>query len=183
MVVTSADLTILIPTLPSRSELLRRVVKSIADQTVTASVMIEADLDGEGAAATRNRMLEKVHSEWVAFVDDDDYLLPNHIEVLWEHRHDADLVYTDHEMEHGGTSPVPRLDYTPNRLKSGNFIPVTVMARTSHIRRAGMFPVGVEYEDWRLWLHMEKNGSRFKFVPIKTWVWNHAWGGNTAGQV
>lgn len=119
----------------------------------------------------------------MAFLDDDDYLLPNHVEVLWANRHDADFVYTDHVMEDGGRSPVPRLDYTPNRLPQGNFIPVTVMVRTSHIRQVGGFPTGVQYEDWKCWMRLEKAGARFKYVPTKTWVWNHSWGGNTAGQV
>jgi glycosyltransferase involved in cell wall biosynthesis len=44
------------------------------------AIVIEIDHDRTGSAATRNRALAKVDTEWVAFLDDDEEFLPQHLE-------------------------------------------------------------------------------------------------------
>ncbi len=57
---------------------------------------VEYDHEHTGAAATKNRGLAKVTTEWVAFLDDDDQFKPEHLEKLREAQLDsgADVVYS-----------------------------------------------------------------------------------------
>ena len=58
-------------------------LESIAEQDYPAIDLIRIDdRDGSGAAATRNRGLERPTGEYIAFVDDDDLLEPGAISAL-----------------------------------------------------------------------------------------------------
>src|ERR1700734_826097 len=77
--------TIVIPTIPPRASMLKRAVASVDAQTkILAGLIIEADPEHTGSAATRNRALARVETEWVLFLDDDDQLMPNALQVLTE---------------------------------------------------------------------------------------------------
>lgn len=156
---------------------------------------VEEDLDRTGAAATRNRALRTVSTEWVAFLDDDDQLYREHIRLCLAMalEHGADLVYPWFDVLVDG-----RIDnaYDPlaaprrGRLRSpfglrfgdeqrdhilntANFIPVTVLARTEAVRAAGGFPEDVrDCEDWQLWRRMLDNGDKFVHLPKRTWIWS-----------
>jgi len=54
------------------------------------------DRSREGAAATRQRALTEVRTEWVAFLDDDDEFMPHHLLSLITHASatGADFVYS-----------------------------------------------------------------------------------------
>ncbi len=75
--------TIVIPTIPPRAEMLGRAVASTLGQTRPPQALsIALDVDHEGAGPTRTRALQAVTTEFIAFLDDDDYFYPNHIETL-----------------------------------------------------------------------------------------------------
>lgn len=77
-------ITVVIPTIPPRAALLRRALDSVLAQTMpAAAVSIAVDLYREGAAKTRQRALDSVQTEWAAFLDDDDELLPHHLATLF----------------------------------------------------------------------------------------------------
>jgi len=77
-------ITVVIPTIPPRTALLNRALRSVFAQTMPATaVSVAVDLNREGAASTRQRALDAVWTRWVAFLDDDDELLPNHLETLF----------------------------------------------------------------------------------------------------
>lgn len=62
-----------------------RAVASVHAQTLQPNtIRVLADTKLEGAAATRNRALLDVDTPWVAFLDDDDEMLPQHLERLWQ---------------------------------------------------------------------------------------------------
>jgi hypothetical protein len=99
--VTGDGVTVVIPSLPERSEWLGRAVRSVERQSVPpADIVIHVDNDHAGAYAARNAALAKVSTPWVAFLDDDDQFHRDHLETLiyGANRSDADLV---------GTYPVP----------------------------------------------------------------------------
>lgn len=76
------EISVVIPTIAGRGHLLERALASVEAQTLKPSaVIVQHDVTREGAAQTRNRALEQVNTEWVAWLDDDDELLPNHLEV------------------------------------------------------------------------------------------------------
>jgi glycosyltransferase involved in cell wall biosynthesis len=77
-------ITVVIPSIPPRKALLERALRSVLAQTMpAAAVSVAVDLNREGAARTRQRALDAVQTRWVAFLDDDDELLPNHLAELF----------------------------------------------------------------------------------------------------
>ena len=138
------------------------------------------DVERIGAAANRNRALAVVDTEWVAFLDDDDELLPQHLRVCARHAYltGADVVYPDSEVV-GGDHPVNvfDFDFDPTLLRRRNYIPVTVLARTELVKQVGGFQPhpdenGDPCEDWGLWLALVDAGATFSHVPQRTWIWH-----------
>lgn len=187
-------ITVVVPTIPPRADLLDRALASVRAQTLQpARVIIELDGHRQGAMATRNRALQKVTTPWVAFLDDDDELLPCHLELLAGHagRTGADLVYPwfieepapywDRRLRAFGQP----FDKLAPQLATRNWIPVTVLARTDLLRRVGGFqyPYGwrADSEDWGAWQAMYRAGANIQHLPYRTWVW-HRWQGQTRGR-
>ena len=145
-----SDITVVIPSIPPRADLLQRAVDSVKKQTRPAdALIIEIDTERSGATATRNRGLEQVKTEWVAFLDDDDYFLENHLEVLsgLTERTDADVIYTGCDVTDGYGRIQPRqeifgrfgLPFDADLLRKKSYIPVTCLARTSLAQSVGGF--------------------------------------------
>lgn len=77
-------ITVCTPSIPPRAALLERALRSVLAQTMpAAAVSVAVDPDREGAAKTRQRALDAAQTRWVAFLDDDDELLPNHLAALF----------------------------------------------------------------------------------------------------
>jgi glycosyltransferase involved in cell wall biosynthesis len=178
--------TVVTPSIPPRAKMLRRALASVVTQTRPAdAISVAIDRDHEGSAATRNRALEAVGTEWAAFLDDDDQFLPHHLELLLAcaEQTGADVVYPIPEVE-GRPPPVLRfgLPFDPVALRQANYIPVTSLVRT-RMAQISRFrcPRGTVYDDWGFYLGLLNINARFVHLPEKTWVWNwHP--GNTQGQ-
>ena len=175
----SVDITVLIPTIPGREKHLARALESVRRQTLRAvDVVVQPDLAREGAAATRNRALERVTTEHVAFVDDDDELYPQHLKLCARYAtlQGVDVVYPGYDCD---DDPVNcfGIPFDASLLRQRNFIPVTVLARTELVLAAGGLQErpdehGDPCEDWGLWLAMLDRGAKFGHLPVKTWRWN-----------
>lgn len=181
----------IVPSIPPRRLQLAEALSSIAGQTRQVDeIHVTVDHDGDGPAAARNRSLAAVTAEWVAFLDDDDLWLPDHVAALLEHAEQtgADLVYPWFVVA-GGTDPFPQHRGRPfdaDRLRAGNFIPVTFLARRQAILDVGGFPLPgsceqANQEEWALQLRMLDAGCHFEHLDQVTWVWRH-WSGNTSGR-
>jgi glycosyltransferase involved in cell wall biosynthesis len=106
----SDTITVAIPTIPPRDGYLRRALRSVDAQTLRPDhVSVVVDRDGNGASETRNRAWMRCESDWVAFLDDDDELLPHHLEHLLDvaRETNADMVYPWHRIvgAHGQLMP------------------------------------------------------------------------------
>lgn len=159
-------ITVCIPTIPPRAALLRRALDSVLAQTLPAAALsVAVDLNREGAASTRQRALDAVQTEWAAFLDDDDELLPSHLTELAfaAHEHQAlylwsrfRVAFPDEEgirmNRAGGNAPehyFPFREGDPNPLGAGTFeqwndeqpaqTTVTTMVRTELARDVGGF--------------------------------------------
>lgn len=172
-------ITVVIPTLSDRTTL-ARAVASVEAQSLPAAVLVEYDWEREGAAATRNRALAVVETEWTAFLDDDDVLKPNHLRACARHARltGADVVYPGYDVV-GGDDPINcfGIPFDATLLPRRNFIPVTTLCRTDLVRQVGGFqPHPDEYgnpcEEWGLWLALVEAGARFSHLPQRTWVWH-----------
>ena len=186
-------ITVVIPSILPRTGpggLGARTVASVNAQTLRPRrLIVEVDRVGEGAAAVRNRALERVDTEWVAFVDDDDELYPDHLRLCARaaRLNGADVVYPGYDTS-GGPDPVGcfGMPFDGDLLQRLYIFRVSVLARTDAVRAAGGIQAlpdvhGDPCEDWGLWLAMHRLGASFYHLPQKTWQWNLA-PGSTRGR-
>lgn len=185
------DVTVAIPSIPPRAGKLGWAIRSVAEQDHQAqAISIAFDLDRQGAGPTRNRALAGVRTSWTAFLDDDDELLPHHLQVLLDEAEEtgADLVWPWFKV-HGGTDPFPHHRGRQWDPVDPFIFPITVLARTELLRdiangEDGPFPApgGGDWigDDYPVWRAMAEAGAKFRHVDEVTWTWHHH-GANTSG--
>lgn len=179
-----------IPSIPIRGGLIRHAVGSVLEQAYPAhSINVAIDHDRMGAAHTRNRALYSAQTEWVAFMDDDDILYPNHLELLVAKQIEtgADVIFPWFDTDPPGGDPFPSefetREYDP---AVPHMFPITTLVRRTLAWRVGGFPVADPVsevcagEDWTFWLKMRDAGAIFAHVNARTWCWNMK-GQNTSG--
>jgi glycosyltransferase involved in cell wall biosynthesis len=190
---------VVVPTIPGRERYLHRALASVhAQDRPPDQIVVERDDDRTGAAQTRNRALERVTADAVAWLDDDDQFKPNHLKVCGRVLHDhpeTTLVYPRPVMH-----PVGSKDPTATRYQGvfpvspwglrwcpeladhlrnvGSFIPMTHLVRTAAVRDAGGFPEGrtladgrYQGEDERYLISLLDHGAVFEHIARPTWWW------------
>ena len=96
MVGSKADVTVCTATIPHRSDMLKRAVESVKNQTLQPMHhIVKLDKDKVGGAAVMDQIVAEVKTTYIMPLDDDDEFLPNHIELLYTKitETNADLVY------------------------------------------------------------------------------------------
>lgn len=178
------SLTVIVPTIPGREEMLKRALRSIDAQTMPPyEVRVVVDKEGRGAAVTRNRGLAYVITPWVTFLDDDDEMKPEHLAVLTRNCASgvADIFYPWYEVE-GGTDPRPHLFGQPFDADNPTHTTIVTVIRTALLRSIGGFhnpgninTPGRKYlgEDFDMINRALAIGARVSHIPQKTWVWHH----------
>jgi glycosyltransferase involved in cell wall biosynthesis len=177
--------TVCVPSIPPRLGVeLPNLIQSIGRQTRPAeAISIAVDTRREGAAATRQRALDAVQTPYVAFVDDDDLLYPNHLEVL--HRlaaeTGADYVWSWFD----GNNPFPQHRGRQMDPANPHHTTMTVMVRTEVAKRVGFtnHPAATDQwpgEDWNFILGCVAVGASFAHIPEITWTYK-VHGNNTGG--
>lgn len=200
-------ITIVIPTIPARKVGIRRAIRSIDAQILSATipnlrVVVVEDTTKSGAAVTRQNGLAQVETELVAFLDDDDEFLPTHIQTLFNAYQDsgADYIYPWFYV-FGGTDPFPGNFGRPWDINDPAEIPVTTLARTETLLDVGGWnPQSYQdqnivdnperiAEDRHLRNRLMDSGASILHVPERTWIWWHGGSasagtvGNTSGQL
>lgn len=202
--------TVCIPTIPPREELLNRALLSVTAQTRPPDeIIVELDTEATGAGPTRNRAWQRATSEWVAFLDDDDEFLPDHLEECLKHarRERCDLVYPWFHLigwpEATPSRPdplavafngvlrhplgVPFRREQELHMRKHAFIPATVVVKRSFLEKVNGYPepYTAEWrnfngcEDWALLVRLLDAGAKFSHLPKRTW--NCYYGTGTAG--
>lgn len=184
------DVTVLIPTIPPRKQMLNRALVSVLNQLRPPdNIHVSFDHHRLGSAVNRNVALTNVDTEWVAFLDDDDEFLPQHLLVLLQNSDDADVIYTGCNVVNPYGQDVPHREewgrfgkpFDGFLLRKKSYLPVTSLVRTKLAQQSAFrAPEGSVYDDWGFYLGLLDNGARFLHVPQKTWTWHH-WGGNSQG--
>ena len=197
MITARAQVTIVIPTLSIRGAKLSRAVGSVLQQThPVASVAVAVDHDHDGAWSTRNRAVAMAQTEWVGFLDDDDELLPFHVESLLAlaAREQADMVWGwFHVITVRG--PTPEADpfpmhrgrqYDPN---DPHIIPITYLVKRELLQAAVANMGGFKPDEIGAWDNQDmpviqemcRLGGKLAATATHTWLWHH-WGYGTPGN-
>jgi glycosyltransferase involved in cell wall biosynthesis len=179
--------TVVTPTIPPRTTFLTRAVESVSQQSHPAAAhAIAIDVDRRGAAATRQRALDMAKTSWVAFLDDDDWFMPFHIEHLLKHALDtsADFVYSWFQVV-GGHDPFPPTHFSRDFDPSDPIeTTITTLVKTELAQEIGFRPLDRgEFnsgEDRYFLLGCLAAGAKISHLKERTWYWAHH-GGNTSG--
>lgn len=182
-----SSVTICIPSIPPRDAMLcNRALPSVLRQSLPPDeIVVAIDHDRQGAGPTRTRALMRAQTEWVAFLDDDDELHPNHLEVLVRHAEGtgADVVWSLYDMAEGNRDPLPHLRGKQWDPAAPHLFPITALARRELAQRCA-FPPPVRQDfsgdDFPFWLQLNELGAKFGHVDEVTWRWHHHYT-NTSG--
>lgn len=133
-----------------------------------------------GIAAASNRALSEAQGTYVALVDHDDELRPRALQAMvaaLEARPDAVMAYSDHALlrvDGRMASPSYKPDFSPERLRSHNYITHLVVARRDAVERVGGFREGTDgAQDHDLVLRLSEAGPVLH-VPELLYVWREA---------
>lgn len=147
-----ADITVVTPSIPPRAcpgGMLDQAIISVRDQLLqpAGGHVVVLDVGKEGAAVTRQRALDAVRTEWVAFLDDDDFFYPHHLQTLHAlaELHAADYVYSWFD----GNNPFPMHRGRAMDVRAPHHTTMTVLVRTEVAQAAGFLqPDGPMHRDW-----------------------------------
>jgi glycosyltransferase involved in cell wall biosynthesis len=200
------EVTVVIPTIAGRRVLLERALASVwAQDCPPAAVVIVYDRDRRGAWWARNQGAAMARTEWIAWLDDDDELLPHHLHALAEAGEEsgAGLVYGYPDFvggpdplavcdDQGGLVPSPlHVPFGPRQAqwlrRVGQFIPVTYLVRTALVHQVGGMPqpFSVEWpqanEDHGFLIRLLDHAVRFHNAETVSWRY-HFHAANTGGR-
>lgn len=164
---------------------LRRAVDSVlAQEHPVDAIAVAVDANRDGAAYTRQRALNMVDTEWVAFLDSDDWWYPNHLRVLTDlaAAQGADYCYSWFT----GNNPFPMHRGRQMDPAQPHHTTMTVLVRTGIAQQVGFadHPEATpawSAEDWRFTLECLKTGAVFAGTPDITWHYGVD-GKNTSGH-
>jgi glycosyltransferase involved in cell wall biosynthesis len=193
-----ADVTVCTATIPTRVELLERAIKSVTNQTLKVKEhSIKLDLDKLGQPAVLDQIIEEATTKYVAILDDDDELLPNHIELLYQKiiETDADLVFP--HFKYSNISDAGHLEKfrgLPWDNNNPHQVPVTWIAKREAILDVGGFSGNFDvlsYEvdnegnrvgqDFNLIKKLAKANKYITNISEITWIY-HVGHGSTLGM-
>jgi len=198
---SSPMVSVIVPTY-NRLDLLARALNSILNQTYQNFEIVIVNDAGEdvepllqkleakqrivylthkinkGLAAARNTGIRAASGRYIAYLDDDDIYLPDHLETLCTVLESTDyrVAYTDayrtYQRKVNGKYKVTErtipysFDLDHDQLLVRNLVPVLcVMHEKSCLDEVGYFDESLPtHEDWDLWIRMSR---KFEFLHIK----------------
>jgi glycosyltransferase involved in cell wall biosynthesis len=194
----------------ARNGMLAEATMSVCSQTQPPDALhVIIDHDGLGAPATRQRALDHVDTEWVAFLDSDDVFMPRHLELLTAHavKTGADYVYSWFRIiQQFGNGARKEIMWTPEDgdgvFPPGHYLnefdpndpietTITVLVRTELAKQVGFRPLDRGQintgEDRAFTLDCLAAGAKIVHLRRFTWWWRHHWlpgggKGNTSGH-
>jgi len=171
--ISTADVSVITCSLPTRPDLLSEAILGITSQTVkpkAAYIGIDFALIGE--AQNQNNLAKLVDTKWIAFCHDDDVWLPNHLEEMLKISDDADIVFSDYILEGRGDWHPGHYCNDWSMLLQTNWIPPSAaMIKTSVFRDIGGWQKlehPRDWVDWKTWKLLYYNGFKMKCTCKQT---------------
>jgi GT2 family glycosyltransferase len=139
-----------------------------------------------GIVAATNAGVEAAKGTFVAFLDHDDRLLPGALRTVRAVLDDTvDLVYSDEWVTDAGgvlLDPVRKPGYSPERLRSHNYVNHLVVARLSLVREVGCLRPGFDgAQDHDLVLRLVERARVALHLPEVLYQWRTAPGSVLTG--
>lgn len=169
-----------------RSGLLSRAMSSAAAQTLQPrTILVNNDIDRNGAGWNRRKLLDLVRTEWTAWLDSDDEWQPDHLEKLYGVATETESVYV-YSWFHGG-DPLGHfgIPFDPCRP---HHTTMNVLVRTDIAKEVGFRDNEVgpfANEDWGFITGVAKlcceHGLKMTHLAERTWTY-HQGHGNSSGQ-
>jgi GT2 family glycosyltransferase len=143
----------------------------------------------EGIAAGSNAALRMATGEFVGLLDHDDELKPNAlfevVRLLNDHR-DLDYVYTDEDKRDPDgrlVDPFFKPDWSPDLLRSVNYVTHFSVFRKELVDRVGGFRLGYEgSQDYDLVLRVVEHTDRIAHIALPLYTWRKAAGSTAASD-
>lgn len=175
----------------ARNGMLQAAVASVWEQTrLPDAIHVAMDNDRQGAAATRQRALMAASTDFVAFLDSDDILLPKHLEWLMAHQEEtgADFCYAWfkvlQQFPDGSTRVLEEDPIFPVTHYLNDFDPadpiettITVLVRTELAQQVGFKELdrgeANTGEDRYFTLACLEAGAKISHLRRKSWWWRH----------
>jgi hypothetical protein len=184
-----ADITVCTATIPPRAGLLERAIQSVNAQTLSPKKHhIKVDHGKLGHAAVIDAIVQEIDTTYIAILDDDDELLPEHLEVLHAamQEHGADLVYPHFRYASlGNAGHLERYFGQPWNNKDVHQVPVTWLCRRDVFLECGGFSKDFDPNSYELDGEGQRAGHDYRFiqrmaaadkkivhVPRVTWVYH-----------
>ncbi len=135
-----------------------------------------------GPGVARRRALELTEQPWIAPLDADDLVLPNHLDVLWtlaggdEHVIAAPARIEWDEAD-GTIRPVAHTAFPADSVEQLraiaklNSVPIASMFSRRRALAAGSYPTRRKSEDFELWLRLLVDGARVEVAQTPTFVY------------
>jgi glycosyltransferase involved in cell wall biosynthesis len=184
---------------------LRQAIKSVLDQSYQPIEIIVVD-DGStddtalaakefagveyhhqknsGVAAARNFGASKARGDYLVFLDADDKLAANYIELCidaLQKNHWASYAYTDMQMFGAEKKRFRAVDFEPYHLVNlGNYIHIGALIRRSAFESTSGFCQLPAFEDWDLWLTLLEKGRKGIFVENTLYYYHRHTGSRDA---
>jgi glycosyltransferase involved in cell wall biosynthesis len=186
-------ISVITPVHPTRLKngLFAECLQSIHHQTLLPDAhCVAIDVDGEGAAATRQKALMQARTDWVAMLDSDDMFLPKHLERMLRFATEtgATFVYSWFKIlqDFGGGNrrvleedPIFPATHYLNPWDPENPIETTIttLVRTDLAQAVGFKALDRgevnSGEDRYFTLGCQAAGGKIGHLRRKTWLWRH----------
>ncbi|OGL37183.1 hypothetical protein A3E49_02575 [Candidatus Saccharibacteria bacterium RIFCSPHIGHO2_12_FULL_49_19] len=129
-------------------------------------------------AGASNEALKLASGEHIALLDHDDLLLPNAlfeaVQAINENPK-SDLIYSDEDKVEDGkghSDPFFKPDWSPDFLKSCNYVTHFAVMRRSTVEAIGGFRIGTEgAQDWDLFLRLTAKTKNIYHIPKVLYSW------------
>jgi len=148
-------------------------------QAVNSNVKVYSNEINRGACFSRNVAISNATGKFITGLDDDDYFLPDRIEVFYNNRHllnEYALLYTDSIWKtKGGLSKAKINKFFPSEigfkeLLAFNFIGNQVFTKTDILQKILFDETMPAWQDLECWLNVLKNNYKATKIPNYTYV-------------